>query len=200
MLTPEPLAYPAREHYDVPSLPSERLAEEYRLYPDRHDTMRMLIGLRNMYQASPFMQSMRKYSEFAAAAKYEQGDVATRPPLNNEFYAGTLLSLHATISIMPTFSTHHVLSHDFLSDLRVSPGKSDVESDITDWLDMWLGHEQYNWLEYFSGKGEAYQRLATQFAERLYPNSDEDQLDFMGGFAFGTNMIEQTTMPAGPPV
>ncbi len=201
MMSPESYPYPAREHYEFPEFPSGLLRQEYELYPSREDTLRMMIGLRNMYKATAFMKSMKRYSEFALAVKTEDGDVTTRPPQNNEFYAGTLLALHGNITVQPARVKSHILAHDFLSDVtKDNPAKSDIETDITEWLETWIAGDDNNWSEYFSETSRAYQQVATEFAERLYPNSDEDQLDFMAGFAHGTNMFSQTSVPVGPPV
>lgn len=201
MTSAESYPYPAREHYVFPKLPSEVLQSEYDLYGSREDTLRMMIGLRNMYKATGFMKSMLRYSELALAVKSNDSDVVTHSKINSEFYAGTLLATHATVSVQQTWQKSFILGHNFLSGLTDdNPAKSDIESRTTEWLQTWIGGEEHGWADFFSETTEPYQRVSTAFAERIYPNSDESQLDFMAGMAHATNLLSQIEIPAGPRV
>lgn len=199
MTSAESYPYPAREHYDFPKVPSEVLKSEYELYGSREDTLRMMIGLRNMYKATGFMKSMLRYSEFALAAKSNDSDVVTHSKINSEFYAGTLLATHATVSVQQTWQKSFILGRGFLVGLTDdNPAKAAIESRTTEWLKVWIGDEEHGWSDFFSKTSEPYQRVSTAFAERIYPNSDESQLHFMAGMAHATNLLSQITIKNGP--
>jgi|GEM_PF-2396200 len=198
MMSSEPFPYRAKEHYEFPTTPAQQIQEELRLYPNRLETIRMMIGLREMYKNLPFMNSIRQYAQFAVQ-RDEAGNVATKSGMNDDFYAGALLAVHANAAVMPTLQRRGVLNHDFLEHVATNPAKSDIETGITAWLDDWLGIEENNWAEYMIEQDEAYQRAAAAVAGRLYKSIDDAQLNFMGGVAFGTCMIEQTQVKEGPP-
>ena len=201
MTSAESYPYPAREHYVFPKLPSEVLQSEYDLYGSREDTLRMMIGLRIMYKATGFMKSMLRYSELALAVKSNDSDVVTHSKINSEFYAGTLLATHANVSVRQTWQKSLILGYNPLAGVNHhNPAKADIETDITERLQSWIGGDEHGWADFFSKTSEPYQRVSTAFAERIYPNSDESQLDFLAGMAHATNMLSQIEIPAGPRV
>lgn len=189
----EQYPYPNQEHYETPKNQIEQAQEELRLYPGRDDIVSNLQGLRQMYGNMPCLQAIEKYATIAGTLRSDSDPRVE--VLNRDFYDGALLGIHVNAAPAPLDIKRRILYTDFLEHLDENPMEDEIISNITSYMEHWAGGRKNSWRKFLDGQDSVYCDVATEVAWILYEDwedSEERQLDFMAGFAFATNLVEQT--------
>lgn len=189
----EQYPYPSQEHYEFPKTQTEQAREELRIYPEWSDFRANLLALMRMYEKTPCMKSMERYAILAEPLRTDSE--TNKKLLNHDFYNGALLGVHVNLAPAPTHIKRKVLSTEFLADLDENPLEYEIAQSVTAHIEEWSGSKKNNWRAFLDEQDRGYRDAATELALKLYenvPDSEEQQLDFMVGFTFASNLVWQT--------
>lgn len=196
---PPELPYPEVEDCVLPRDQIQQIEDELRMHPTSESFVRSLAELKEIYQHTPFMLSMRQFAEYAAS--FQSGADTFTHDTNISFYLGSLFGFHVNTWPAPAHIKRLVANGDYRHGIETATNRATIEENITAWLQEWTDGDN-NWLEFMEEQSPRFLDAATECAALVHDEL-EQQLDFMVGFATATNLVWQLAKPKtiiDPPV
>ncbi len=190
----EQLPYPEREHYTFPRNHIEQAQEELRTYAEPDEFRKHLVSVKRQYYGTPFVQTIERYSRYAAVLHTDQPELDTSRALNSDFFSGAVMAVHIHTAPAPTNTLRFILGNRFLSSFDSDANNAVFEADVREWMLFWANDETDNWATFLEQQDPRFQSIAMELAEMTFrgrPNHLERELDYLIGFTFASNIIWQ---------
>jgi hypothetical protein len=193
---PDKHAYPEQEHLRQPTNPIHVIEDELHYYPNPAEFCSNLGQLTKIYRSIPLLQSCSRYATLLSVSPVGNESMPSKKPrLNQAFFAGEVLGIHALYNSLPWQKRNTYARFDPLEEYNWGDDDEDPKNiHLHEELKTVSEFRESGWREIFAESNSHSQNVISEAAILIHAGMNDKsspEETIIAGMLFSSGLLHQ---------